>query len=992
MFCYAREKEYQMEWSCEADCRDKFGNTVLHHAAAAGNLAGIKIMVSDGLFSRAELAHRNTSGETFLHVCRIKNVEMSIYLELLKAVSSRGFNFSIRDYSGRTIAQRLHELTKQWHSIDHQLIVEAGAILGMKENIDYLSAPTEINCDTPLLLRLEEGLFFWTGKSELRRLVDRSDINMRDKRGYTALAIATRLGLSQLVQLLLENSANPNTRSYHGTSVLAHATAHLAEAQQKGDIELFGRILSCIVILTDHGAKPIVNDYDEFLIYTPKLAKKKSAIRKKIIDPLLLSTSAMKLNGKRKLTTIEEDAGTMDNRALVSRWLRSTPVDPGTHDSSSTYDYEDDYSLAPALSNTQCHQWPNDTFELPNSQICQLSSEGRPPELEDTSNSTTFKGLTNGTNACFQTQASLGARSAATPPIMNSKITRSPVFRRHELGPATPQGLPQSQLPCNLSSPISPTPSSELEAGVDVPTTRGSTDDRIFAPNLLSFSENGLGLDMAEFAPSACCSAIIDADQTDQLQIEDSGRISESATMQSPGIHTSEFELGFAGSQQQPIDPVFGTSATFIANMVPSTNIFQPVAMSSSPVGYVPPKTWSPSQCCQDYNINFRPPLPIFNVSAIVQDSNSALANEKTPRSSLPGDQLTRARKRKFRFPPLQPKPPGIEVTHNSSLDTQLPETGSLEHVRQGRDHKAIKNGSASTNPPYTGQELLASPPKRSRKNVQSDQHSLRSGIFSSYFESPLDSDRDISEIAPNCLEEGAAQLVLPFPSSSSMNPPYTGEELPCTPRKRRRKNQQLEEPSLPPNILSSYSKAPLEKYRNIPVKESNHPGAGSAQSTLPFFSCNYLDRLQSELTDGGQFSSTQFEPVANPNSDFQQLNADLYNNPWITNAIETEMTDINPDLDPGGIFCSPHVCSSISSSVQTQTNSTPQPPWNIQLEEYQSWTSFPNMNMPENIQAATLDGTDTWKPPDLANSVVSSLEEFPLTERSTAANYWAGC
>jgi ankyrin repeat protein len=102
---------------------------------------------------------------------------------------------------------------------------------------------------------------------------------MRERRGYTALAVAARLGLRDTCHLLLENSANPNTRSYQGTSVITHATVHLTQAQQKDDNELYSRILSCIVHLTNHGAKAIVSDYDEFSIDAPKLVKRKSARR-----------------------------------------------------------------------------------------------------------------------------------------------------------------------------------------------------------------------------------------------------------------------------------------------------------------------------------------------------------------------------------------------------------------------------------------------------------------------------------------------------------------------------------------------------------------------------------------------------------------------------------------------------------------------------------------------------------------------------------------
>jgi hypothetical protein len=257
---------------------------------AAGNLAGVKSWMNFAAhFSNVDLSHRNTSGETFLHVSRIQESGHFItYLEILKVVIKRGFDFSIRDHSGRTIAQRLHGLTDEWDKIEENQVLEAGAILGMKKNPDAndlerddlqlpqcLLAPP-IDCDTPLLKRLRQSPSTPIREPELQSLVRDSEIHMRERRGYTALAVAARLGLRDTCHLLLENGANPNTRSYQGTSVIAHATIHLTQAQQKGDNELYSRILSCLVLLTDHGAKPIVSDYDEFSMDAPKLAKRKS--------------------------------------------------------------------------------------------------------------------------------------------------------------------------------------------------------------------------------------------------------------------------------------------------------------------------------------------------------------------------------------------------------------------------------------------------------------------------------------------------------------------------------------------------------------------------------------------------------------------------------------------------------------------------------------------------------------------------------------------
>ncbi|PMD52876.1 uncharacterized protein K444DRAFT_487666, partial [Hyaloscypha bicolor E] len=92
-------------------------------------------------------------------------------------------------------------------------------------------------------------------------LVQNANIGMRDERGYTVLALAARHGFRDIVLQLLHRGANPNTRSYQGTGVLAHTVVHLSRAQKTQDDRLYARILSCLVVLTDHGAKPKPSAY-----------------------------------------------------------------------------------------------------------------------------------------------------------------------------------------------------------------------------------------------------------------------------------------------------------------------------------------------------------------------------------------------------------------------------------------------------------------------------------------------------------------------------------------------------------------------------------------------------------------------------------------------------------------------------------------------------------------------------------------------------------
>ncbi|KAH6674804.1 hypothetical protein B0J14DRAFT_22315 [Halenospora varia] len=309
---------------------DKFGNTMLHHAATAGNLLSVRSwQAAIRQCMLADLTHRNTSGETFLHVLHVPHVEhLNFCLTILEAVAKRGFDLSIRDYSGNTIVRRIHELIQQWVDVKDELpvsfIIEAARILEVPEC--FLTSPSyggpAISCDTPLFSTLRNWRSTTVIEAEELEFITRSsDIDMRDKRGHTALAIASGLGIPNIVQHLLATGANPNTRSYRGTNVISHATSQYFDAQKNGDSGLYGRILSCIGFLTDHGAKTTVDDYGEFYISTPKPLEKQ--VIKKSSKPLLKSTSSKKYSRKRPLGVVHEESA---HSSLPVDSLRGVPT------------------------------------------------------------------------------------------------------------------------------------------------------------------------------------------------------------------------------------------------------------------------------------------------------------------------------------------------------------------------------------------------------------------------------------------------------------------------------------------------------------------------------------------------------------------------------------------------------------------------------------------------------------------------------------------
>ncbi|KAF4625417.1 hypothetical protein G7Y89_g12752 [Cudoniella acicularis] len=88
-------------------------------------------------------------------------------------------------------------------------------------------------------------------------------MDLRDRKGYTALAIASIRGSRLIVEALLGLGANPNTRSYKGVSTLSQVSKRMRFAQREGNDKCYTRLLSCINLLVDNGAqlKPMLHDF-----------------------------------------------------------------------------------------------------------------------------------------------------------------------------------------------------------------------------------------------------------------------------------------------------------------------------------------------------------------------------------------------------------------------------------------------------------------------------------------------------------------------------------------------------------------------------------------------------------------------------------------------------------------------------------------------------------------------------------------------------------
>jgi hypothetical protein len=301
---------------------DHFQNTPLHHAAAAGNTAQVLNLMSSLVRPSSTNSQRNTSGETFLHVFRLKGAEQfSAYEEVLEKASSQGFPFDAVDHQGQRVSQILEDLLGDW-SIGSTRLTKVARILGIDEIPqchDGKLKPRDLNkswyeyensrkaSETKLMSTLKN----WDNEKDsevcLRSLIRDSDIHIRDERGYTALAIAAGNGVHEAVTLLLEAGANPNTRSYRKTSVMEYADRNLRLAQKKGQNVLYALIISCMTLLSDHGGKANVSVRDEYgmIDESPKYRVTSSRSRQSSASAITRK-SAIRGRPRRQLESIVE--------------------------------------------------------------------------------------------------------------------------------------------------------------------------------------------------------------------------------------------------------------------------------------------------------------------------------------------------------------------------------------------------------------------------------------------------------------------------------------------------------------------------------------------------------------------------------------------------------------------------------------------------------------------------------------------------------------
>ncbi|KAH6673276.1 hypothetical protein B0J14DRAFT_701220 [Halenospora varia] len=306
---------------------DHYGNSPLHYSAASGKATSTSLL---SLIERgADVLLKNSSNQTFLHVLSETGSIFTSGIEdfaLLIRLKDLQFPFSDQDYHGRALGHSanaslfpnlLYHGLLDRSSLDSVLDNQGFQLPGIPSQIDFIHTIESISTlstyigsfsanfvtridsggDTPLIALLkrwkdsegqEEGLCVLVAKLIAMGAV----VDMRDCKGYTALAIATIRGTRPCVKALLDAGASINSRSYAGKGILMQALSRVRDAKREKKDSAYARILSCVNLLVDQGAKLDPTEHDEWFLSSTKtneassdkIAEVSSSKRKKIFS------------------------------------------------------------------------------------------------------------------------------------------------------------------------------------------------------------------------------------------------------------------------------------------------------------------------------------------------------------------------------------------------------------------------------------------------------------------------------------------------------------------------------------------------------------------------------------------------------------------------------------------------------------------------------------------------------------------------------------
>ena len=174
---------------------DRAGATPLHHAAAFGSLASMRLLLEHG----AEVNAGNKRKSTPLFWALHDEAKVRLLLD-------RGANVSARAVDGRTPIYQAASMANAVAVL--RLLLDKGADANTKTLIGM----------TPLMSAARAN------PEAARLLIDRkADVNARNAAGATALMEAAQTGRPQAVGMLLENGADPKLRTKKNETALAYA-------------------------------------------------------------------------------------------------------------------------------------------------------------------------------------------------------------------------------------------------------------------------------------------------------------------------------------------------------------------------------------------------------------------------------------------------------------------------------------------------------------------------------------------------------------------------------------------------------------------------------------------------------------------------------------------------------------------------------------------------------------------------------------------------
>jgi hypothetical protein len=272
---------------------NKFGQTMLHvlHVNDPLDLTRVFSLLRKLTYRGFPFAHRDYYGRTVLHALLadlptgfLPESSVWVIKELLKILK---LDLYCYDVFGQTIFRLLVKSGPQNYSYS----AEIGSGVGYPATITHSAILTtsdlsrawhwqeritqaglvnwiDINGNAPLVAILK----YWPPEQnelELNGIVKElilqgAQIHMRDRNGDTALTIGSVRGYRPATKTLLAAGANIHSRDFTGTGILVQTRRALRQAKMEGNSGLYARILTCLVLLADAGAKDHPTEFDEW--------------------------------------------------------------------------------------------------------------------------------------------------------------------------------------------------------------------------------------------------------------------------------------------------------------------------------------------------------------------------------------------------------------------------------------------------------------------------------------------------------------------------------------------------------------------------------------------------------------------------------------------------------------------------------------------------------------------------------------------------------